>query len=295
MKTNDIFDFHRFGKYFASDLKTCAANYGLSLLVIAVLAPLATEVIIGGANKVMGLTWEGAGLGMRVFVFIVAMICMIVTLPVKSYGKITDKQYGTFWLMMPASKLEKFISMVLICCIIVPALGFGIYIGIDALICAIDHTCKQSIAAGAIKLLDEISTFKINMGNVEVDVTRDSMMAWENGSKFIKYITNPWFYIDEALGITLPFLLGAICFKKGKTVKTFLAIGAFSMALSILAIPVMGALMSNMASAGAEGTMEMMFESGFYNKIIWIDIISDTLMLAGILTAIWFRIKTLKH
>ena len=296
MKTNDIFNFHRFGKYFASDLKTCGANYGLSLLALTVLAPVATELVFAGFSLLLDLSWHGAGLGLRVGVFAIAMLCMIVTMPVKCYGKLTDKQYGAFWLMLPASRLEKFISMLLICSIIVPALGLGMYLGMDALICAIDHTCNQSIVAGAFDLMDEITTLKMNMGGVEVDVPKESIMAVENGSRFIRQITNPWLYVDEILCVSLPFLLGAICFKKGKTVKTFLAMAAFSMALSMFATPLMLSVMDKYTMAASEeDAMRMMFESGFYNNLIWIDIVSDTLLYGGILVAIWFRIKTLKH
>lgn len=296
MKTNDIFNFHRFGKYFASDLKTCAANYGLSLLSLAVLAPVATELIVTGFSLLLDLTWQGAWLGLRVGVFATAMFCLIVTMPVKCYGKLTDKQYGAFWLMLPASRLEKFISMLLICCIIAPALGLGIYIGVDTLICAIDHTCGQSIVAGAFDLMDEITTLKMNMGGVEVDVPKESIMALENGSKFIRQITNPWLYVDEILCVSLPFLLGAICFKTRKTVMTFLAMAAFSMALSMFATPLMLSVMDKFTMAASEeDAMRMMFESGFYNNLIWLDIVSDTLLYGGMLVAIWFRIKTLKH
>ena len=41
MSKNDIFNFRRFGKYFASDFKTCTSNYGLSLLTISILIPVA--------------------------------------------------------------------------------------------------------------------------------------------------------------------------------------------------------------------------------------------------------------
>jgi hypothetical protein len=296
MKTNDIFDFNRFGKYFASDLKTWGANYGLSLLALTVLAPVATELVFAGFSLLLDLSWHGAGLGLRVGVFAIAMLCLVVTMPVKCYGKLTDKQYGAFWLMLPASRLEKFVSMMLICCIIAPALGLGIYIGIDTLICAIDHTCGQSMIAGAIDLIDKMTTFKMNMGGVEVDVPKESIMALENGSRFIRQITNPWLYVDELLCVSLPFLLGAICFKKGKTVKTFLAMTAFSMALSMLVTPLMMAMVSKFAMAASEEeAMKMMFESGFYNNLIWIDIVSDTLLYGGIIAGIWFRIKTLKH
>ena len=296
MKTNDIFDFRRFGKYFASDIRTCAANYGLSLLALTILAPIATELITAGFSLLLDLTWQGAWLGLRVGVFAIAMLCLVVTMPVKCYGKLTDKQYGAFWLMLPASRLEKFVSMLLICCIIAPALGLGIYIGIDTLICAIDHTCGQSMIAGAIDLIDKMTTFKMNMGGVEMDVPKESIMALENGSKFIRQVTNPWLYIDELLCMSLPFLLGAICFKKGKTVNTFLAMAAFSMALSMLVTPLMMAMVSKFAMAASEeDAMMMMFESGFYNNLIWFDIISDTLLYGGIIAGIWFRIKTLKH
>ena len=296
MKTNDIFDFRRFGKYFASDIRTCSANYGLSLLALTILAPIATELITAGFSLLLDLTWQGAWLGLRVGVFAIAMLCLVVTMPVKCYGKLTDKQYGAFWLMLPASRLEKFVSMLLICCIIAPALGLGIYIGIDTLICAIDHTCGQSMIAGAIDLIDKMTTFKMNMGGVEVDVPKESIMALENGSKFIRQVTNPWLYIDELLCMSLPFLLGAICFKKGKTVNTFLAMAAFSMALSMLVTPLMMAMLSKFAMAASEEeAMMMMFESGFYNNLIWFDIISDTLLYGGIIAGIWFRIKTLKH
>ena len=296
MKTNDIFDFRRFGKYFASDIRTCAANYGLSLLALTMLAPIATELITAGFSLLLDLTWQGAWLGLRVGVFAIAMLCLVVTMPVKCYGKLTDKQYGAFWLMLPASRLEKFVSMLLICCIIAPALGLGIYIGIDTLICAIDHTCGQSMIAGAIDLIDKMTTFKMNMGGVEMDVPKESIMALENGSKFFRQVTNPWLYIDELLCVSLPFLLGAICFKKGKTVNTFLAMAAFSMALSMLVTPLMMAMVSKFAMAASEeDAMMMMFESGFYNNLIWFDIISDTLLYGGIIAGIWFRIKTLKH
>ena len=296
MKKNDIFDFRRFGKYFASDLKTCGANYGLSLLTLTVLAPVATELIMAVFSLIMDLTWHGAGLGLRVGVFAIAMFCMIVTMPVKCYGKLTDKQYGAFWLMLPASRLEKFISMLLICCIILPGLGLVMYLGVDALICAIDHTCNQSIVAGAFDLMDEITTFKMNMGGVEVDVPKESIMALENGRKFIRQITNPWLYVDEILCVSLPFLLGAICFKTRKTVMTFLAMAAFSMALSMFATPLMLSVMDKFTMAASEeDAMRMMFESGFYNNLIWLDIVSDTLLYGGIIAGIWFRIKSLKH
>ena len=295
METNNIFNFKRFGKYFVSDLRTGVANYGLSLLALTVITPLALECLTGVFNMILELTWEGAGFGMRVGTFCVAMFCILVTMPTKCYGKITDKQYGAFWLMLPASRLEKFISMLLICCIIAPVIGVAVYLGVDALICAIDPTCNQNIVAGSIDTMNELA-LRFNFGDVHVDVAQEDLMMVENGLKFLKQITNPWLYVDEALCASLPFLLGAICFKKGKIVKTFLAMTVLSIGMSMFAGPIMMAFSWDfMTAANEEEAMKIMFESGFYDKLIWLDIVGDALLYGGIIVAIWFRIKTLKH
>lgn len=295
METNNIFNFKRFGKYFVSDLRTGVANYGLSLLALTVITPLALECLTGVFNMILELTWEGAGFGMRVGTFCVAMFCILVTMPAKCYGKITDKQYGAFWLMLPASRLEKFISMLLICCIIAPVIGVAVYLGVDALICVIDPTCNQNIVAGSIDTMNELA-LRFNFGDVHVDVAQEDLMMVENGLKFLKQITNPWLYVDEALCASLPFLLGAICFKKGKIVKTFLAMTVLSIGMSMFAGPIMMAFSWDfMTAANEEQAMKIMFESGFYDKLIWLDIVGDALLYGGIIVAIWFRIKTLKH
>ena len=38
-----------------------------------------------------------------------------------------------------------------------------------------------------------------------------------------------------------------------------------------------------------------LFNNGFFKNLVLIDIISDTIFNAALLTGIWFRIKTLKH
>lgn len=295
MNTKDIFNFNRFGKYFVSDLRTCAANYGLSLLTLAVLTPLALECITGVFNMILGLTWEGAGIGMRAGIFGVAMFCMIVTMPSKCYGRLTDKQYGSFWLMLPVSRLEKFISMLLICCIVAPFISICMYLGIDAVLCAIDHTCGENIIAGALNMMDEFTTFKMNLGGSDIEISEEYIMMYENASKFIDQVTNPWLYVDELLCASLPFVLGAICFKKGKIVKTFLALAALSTAVSMLATPIMMGYMGDLMTASEDEVMKMMFESGFYNSLIWMDIVGDFILYGGMTVAVWFRLKTLKH
>lgn len=296
MKTKDIFDINRFGKYFVSDLKTCSANYGLSLLTISLLTPLALYVITIIFNLILHMGWEGPSLITRAIVFGIAMFCMVVTMPVKCYGGLTDKQYGSFWLTLPASGLEKFLSMIIITCIIAPLAGIALYLGLDALISAIDKTCGGSLGFGLIQLLEGMGNMNGTIADLKMNLGNEGIVISDGTEKLFKQITSPWMYIDDIICMMLPFLLGAICFKKGKIVKTFIAMAVFSTALSIIVTPIILAMISPyIADIKAGADINEIFNSGLIKNMSWIDTLSDTLLNVGLLAGIWFRIKTLKH
>ena len=231
MKT-DIFNFRRFGKYFASDIKTCWANFGLSLLTISLIVPVILYVVLTAFNLILTSSWNGPDMGIRTFAFCLAMFCIVVTMPVKCYGRITEKQYGSFWLTLPASRLEKFISMFIMTCIIVPLAGIVIYLGMDAVICALDHTCGNNLFTGGVELIRKMHDAQEITFNL-----MDEQMTVEDAAiaqQVVSQISTPWIYMDEIFGITLPFLLGAVFFKKGKTAKIMWIISAVLLALAIL-------------------------------------------------------------
>ena len=292
---NDIFNFRRFGKYFTTDFKTCWANYGLSLLTISLLSPLVLYVIIVTINQIMHNTWDGPDIGLRVFAFAVAMICMVVTMPVKCYGKITEKQYGSFWLTLPASRLEKFISMILMTCIIVPVSGALLYLGLDALICAVDHTCGQNLFAGGTELLQRMGEAKdVTLNLIDESITiEDATLAQE----IVRQMNNPWMYIDEIFCFTLPFLLGAVFFRNGKTVKTFIALFAISTVTGMICSPIMTNWVMEMFNNLNEDpdAILQMFNNKLFKNLVLIDTVTDTVTNLALMAGIWFRIKTLKH
>ena len=289
----EILDFKRFGKYFGSDIRTCWANFGLSLLTISILLPIAIYIISTALKQIMTQHWSGPGFEIRLFIFIVAMFCIIVTMPVKCYGRITEKQYGSFWLTLPASKLEKVLSMVLISAVIIPVSSAAIFLGIDALTCWMDHTCGDSIASNFRDIASQIINFEV------YESVDDSISAGlEN---IIGQLSNPWIYIDDFIGMTLPFLLGALVFKKHKTAKTILAMIIFSTAISIAATPIMSAYGTNLMETIkiAEGVSVsgpyFLFDTWIFRNLALLDTISDSLVNLAFLTGIYFRIKTLKH
>ena len=292
---NDNFNFRRFGKYFSTDIRTCWSNYGLSLLTISILSPVFFYILITTFHLILNSSWDGPDMGLRFFVFCIALACLVITMPVKCYGKITEKQYGTFWLTLPASRLEKFISMFLMTCIIFPIAGIATYLAVDALICTFDHTCGNNLIAGGMELIRNMGDIKeLTMNLVDESVTiEDAALIQE----IVSQMNSPLLYIDEIFGITLPFLLGAIFFKNGKTAKTMLVLFALSTVFSISITPIMENWASEIMTGLNDGTavIRKLFDNGLFRNLALIDTISDTVLNLALMTGIWFRIKTLKH
>ena len=258
----EIMDFNRFGKYFVSDLKSCAVNYGYSLTLICLMG-----VIIYIGTVSMGLlfngSWGGPTEAFRSNVFWMSMFVMAVTMPVKCYGGLTEKKTGSQWLMIPASKLEKFLSMVLITAVFIPMIALGVTLGLDALLCAVDQTCGDSI----------ISSMKT--ANAIHD---DSAQT-----------------INSIISLALSFLLGAIFFKSSKTVKTFLVL----FAIGIVTMTVLFTMLFNGVNMAElidnEALANEIVGNGPFGNNSFIPVLCCTVSYILLLAGIFFRIKTLKH
>ena len=285
----DIFNFRRFGKYFASDLRNCASNYWLSMLLISLMG-----LVIYIGTVIMGLAftgeWEGPDKAFRVFTFGMCMLVLIATMPVKCYGKVTEKRYGTSWLMIPVSSFEKVLSMVLMTVVVVPLLSAGIYLGTDAILCSLDRTCGAAI----IPSLQELRCFFMTSIATDADMQNFPALA-----DFVKQIGNPWLYVDDIIGFSLWFLAGAIVFKSGKTAKSILAFMALSMVISMAVTPFMSGYFREFGmratTMDSPEAVDMLFNMGILQHAALIDTINDTIFNVAILVCIFFRIKALKH
>ena len=184
------------------------------------------------------------------------MFVMAVTMPVKCYGGLTEKKTGSQWLMIPASKLEKFLSMVLITAVFIPMIAFCVSLGLDALLCAVDHTCGSSL----------ISAF----------ISADQK-------------------INSIISLSLSFLLGAIFFKSSKTVKTFLvlfAIGTVTMTV-LFTILFNGVNVTELVEN--ESLANEIVGNGPFGGDDLVPALCCIVSYVLLLTGIFFRIKTLKH
>lgn len=287
---NEIFNIRRFGKYLASDAKGCAANYGLSMLLISLMG-----LIIYAGTVIMGLLfngeWDGPGLGFRLTTFAVSMLVLMVTMPVKCYGRITEKRFGSEWLMIPVSSFEKFLSMIVMTVVAIPIAVCGVYLCVDALICTFDVSCGDNIFVSCKGLIDRF---------VEISIASSSdINEFPELAKFVKQVSNPWLYVDDIIGMFLVFITGAVIFKKSKTVKTILAYIGISLALGMIATPFATSAFQNLASQSitidTPEAVNALFNRAIFRHAALIDTINDTIVNLILMAVIYFRIKTLKH
>ena len=277
---NNIFDINRFGRYLSSDLKRCFANFGISFLLLTFM-----EVIIYAGTTITGLlfdgTWSGPEMGFRAFTFGICMTILCITMPGKCYGEITEKRYGSFHLMVPASTLEKFLSMTVMTFVVIPATFVAGYLGIDFLLCSADKTCG-----------DAIISFGGILSEGMKELNEAGLLA------FTEAIARPILYIDDFIGLISLFLMGSVIFKKHKIAYTLLAAIAFSMVTSTITAPFMlndmGSLLNPDIMTDTDAAAALIADSSILANISVIDTVNDMILVAGTMAGTYWRLKTLK-
>lgn len=266
---NNIFDFRRFGKYFTYDLVNARNNYWLSLLITGFL-PAISYVISQLMCRLFTGEWFEGALAAQISSFAASMIVVSMGFPSKAYGSLTERKAGASWLMVPASPFEKFLSMTLICCIVLPVCLALLLCGSDALM---------------------------------------SLIFPSYGTPLIHYIWNVNDYIaqdvSEALSVNvinlagvswatsiLPFLFGAIFFKKSKVAKTVLALIVLSLVLSSLSSILMHGVVLDVEEwlSFSDATS---FEQFFQRFNVLMNIIS-VLYIGAFLVLTYIRVRTIK-
>jgi hypothetical protein len=123
---SNTFDFKRFAQVLVKDWKNYFRNFGISLIVWSCIPILFWIVTLIFDIKMDNDTRASiiAGLVFSVLLFV----------PSKVYGKANLSREGVSFAMLPATNLEKFLSMVLYCSVLTPLIvGLGSW-AIDSLL-----------------------------------------------------------------------------------------------------------------------------------------------------------------
>lgn len=262
----EVFDLRRFWRYFRYDVINCASGQGISLLVI-VLLPLFTLLARGILSVIFseGHSWAFPSDQMRTTVLFVALVIVMFLFPSRLYGSLTEKKVGSAWLMVPASRLEKFLSMMLVSLVLLPATFIAGYGLSDLLAAAIDP--------GGSPILFGMDFY--SMGGV--------------GGIWLFWLSMVWTIVL--------FLLGAIVFKKWKIAKTFLCAFLISMAISgllafLASLSDWNGIMEAMVSADDLGQLgeETLFR--LIRIVIWCASLVWVGLFGGLIA---WRLHTMEH
>lgn len=270
-----VFDAKRFGNYFLHDIKSAWRDSGNTLIICAlapviifIFALLFQLVFTGGAHEIQGV-WKG--LAIAGSTLIVSMV-----FPTTHYGPLTEKRYGSSWLMLPASRFEKFLSVLLLTCLVLP-------------ICFIAAICAVDLLMSLIPVYGSSGTSKI------VEFMKEAINVFTGESGKTLAISAPYALYLSFAQYVLIFTLGAIFFKKGKIGNTILAVCLLSLVSSI-AMGFIGAAMGDtlIEELASRGEVLSVFKDNIriVNTLMYVSYI---VCFAALDILIYLRIKTLKH
>lgn len=290
---NEVFSLNRFWRYLKSDFDAFISKYGITLLVVSTM-PITCDVFTGVFSLMNMGRWQGLEVYSRLAFFVMFGMILLVSAPARLYGHLTDRKEGSAFLLLPVSRLEKYISMILITCIVQPFIFILIYLGLDVMVCMIDSTTDVSVFSFIYSLED----FKATLAGVPV----------ENLSRLLNNfgsLANPYLYIDDIIQVSLIFLLGAIIFKTSKTGKTMGSVILISLVFKLATAPILAYItnIENLYQMGNAGYLDYTSEafSNSYPFYAWvwshltlIDTIWDNILNCLLLFFIWFRLKRIK-
>ncbi|MCQ2136200.1 MAG: hypothetical protein MJY67_04710 [Bacteroidales bacterium] len=270
-----------------SDLRNGVRSYGLNTLLIS-FSMVIVYLIVGCISSAVLGEWHSLGVVPRIIGFVSICVAVFVSAPIKLYGKITSKQDGTFFLSIPVSSFEKTSSIILNSIVIFPLIVVAMSLGIDWLLCKIDHGCGMDVISAISYFISELGE-EIQMSGATFDDGTPIDLSWISG------ILNPLMFIDDFMQVGFYFLLGALFFKSNKFIKTVLVLIGMSFALQI--ITGIGGTLLAMTVGDVSGIGEYVLKhmSWLFNHLVVIDCISDTIFNLAFAGIVFLRIKTLKH
>ncbi|NLZ18939.1 MAG: hypothetical protein GXY24_01540 [Bacteroidales bacterium] len=266
---NNVFDFKRFGNYFLYDLRRAKNNYWISLLLMG-LMPVALYIICQFFSLITGNGVTDLSDVLKFDAVFVSIVAVMLGAGTKIYGKITEKQSGSDYLMLPASTFEKWLSMVLVVCIVLPLVLFALMFVSDGFMSLVFPNSYG----------DRILSFDFARGLIEEMMNEEGF-----------YFNMPAVLFLDWCETLLIFTLGAVCFKKSKVAKTLLCLFAFGMVITPLMFLFLGT-----TSIDNDWIIEHFTDPDKALAMVnWTLSIVYTVMIGGLLAGLYFRLRTLKH
>ena len=273
---NEIFNLKRFWTYFKYDLKQMWRNHSKA------------AILIGGASAIFYIlwvmfslvftqSWHTPPIEARLVVFCIGF-GILELYQVRTYGYLTEKKAGSAWLMVPASRAEKVVSMLLMTLIVVPILFFVAYFLIDGFLSLVDPTYGKALVTGFFSTYSDM-------------VSTISAVGSSNGSPISFTPSSLIFPLVVSMACNfLYFMLCGICFRKNKLGIAIAILFGLSLVLSLLTGIFVPSLLKNM-NFDVDEMQIASWATGFANAMTAL----TCLLTIGLGWGVWRRIKTIQH
>lgn len=248
---NNTFDFNRFKKVVTKDFHSIIPQFGLTMLII-ILIPMAIWLfcVVLGQNGPKSIPVEVRWIE----IFGVIMLSAIMA-PSRLYRTCNIPKQGIYFAMLPASKLEKFLSMVLFCFIVCPLLALAGSVVLDCFIKILPFGPYN-------EWLWQQGTW-LNNNDVR------SLFYGTYGSDYImEVLTSPLLWISSCLTTVVVFFFTTTIFKSHKILKTILWCWLFGFVVEIVATPLMVNSAEWIANLLTKYSMEQILAVVFWGNII---------------------------
>ncbi len=272
---NEIFNFKRFGTYFLYDLRQMWQRHSRPAIFIG-----CSVVILYVVWIIFGLLftqrWSAPPVEARFVLWVIAFT-ILEFYQARTYGYLTDPREGADWLMVPASRTEKFISMLLITLVVIPVLFIVVFFALDGFLSLVDPTFGKPLVTGFWSTYRKILEMSTVVGNESP----------------IVYSTGTWAFMSivSFFANYLYFLLCGICFKRNKVVWALAIIFAFSTLISILTGVLVPLIFLHHPTMDLDPMQAARVIAGIMNGAVAVSCIA----MLGFGWGVWRRIKTLQH
>ena len=233
---NNTFEWSRFCKVVRKDFSNIWQNAGTSLLIITLLPILAWLLwwALSGIEEMPAIVPEVRWCFIAGSVLLAAIVS-----PSRMYRTCNLQKEGIYFAMLPASKLEKYLSMLLFTIVVCPLLCFLGGMVLDYFLTLLPFGPYRKWLWQTDYLADFLDGYRALVGGQFPNVDEDVMMLTKVFTPGKVVIYGLIAYLSY-VGL---FLFTTTIFKKHKVLQTILWTWLISFVLNIIFTPIMGAMM----------------------------------------------------
>lgn len=130
---SQTFDIKRFGKMLRHDVRRCSPTYGTvgpMMISLVLFVPLMT--LVNSVTETMDVDAS-----YRLYMMTMITLFDAASLPLQLYANIDKRNSGIYYAMLPASKLEKYLSIAILSLVVVPVAVMAVNVALDTLLVAV--------------------------------------------------------------------------------------------------------------------------------------------------------------